>query len=133
MNSFLYLSNGDLQRLQSILDHLAPGPWPNQDQSAALREVIARAAKARDPEAHPCVGLLDEISLISSTDAEDRYDFSIVMPADANTDEDRLSVLQSVSLAVLGRRVGDLVSWECPRGVREMRIAKVKKFSELVV
>jgi transcription elongation GreA/GreB family factor len=55
------------------------------------------------------------------------------MPAESAPDEDRISVLLPVALACLGRRRGDTITWECPRGNREMRIAAVEKSGELAI
>jgi regulator of nucleoside diphosphate kinase len=134
MKTPIYLSEADQQRLHSILGHLAPSPWPNNEQAAALRALLTRTGKSRASEdLGDSISFFDEVALVSPTDPRDNYDFRIVMPADSDPDEDRVSVLLPVALAVLGRRRGDTVSWECPRGTREMRVAKVVKSAELVV
>lgn len=134
MKTSFFLSEADQQRLRSILDHLAPGPWPDGEQAAALRGLLARAKKSPATEnLGDYIGFLDEVALVSPADTRDNYDFRIVMPADSDPDEDCLSVLLPVAIAVLGRRAGDTVSWECPRGTRQMRVTKVVKSAELVV
>lgn len=128
------ISEADQQRLHSILDHLAPGPWPNAEQTAALKGLLKKSGKAHPAEdLGDYVSFLDDVSLISPTDPRDSFDFRIVMPADADLDDDSLSVLLPVAVAVLGRRTGDTVSWECPRGIREMRVANVVKSTEVAV
>lgn len=134
MKTSLSISPADQQRLQSILDHLVPSPWPTPDQAAAIGNLLSRARKSRpsDDSGDP-IGFYNRVSLVSPTDPHDSFDFRIVMPAESNPDEDRLSVLLPVALAVLGRRAGDSVSWECPRGTREMQVNRVQKSEELTV
>ena len=76
---------------------------------------------------HAHAGLGDQIALVSTTDSRDFFSFQIVTPHEANLDLDKLPVTLPISLAVLGRRVNAVVSWETPRGTREMRIVAVKK------
>lgn len=134
MKSSICLSDADQHRLDAILDHLVPSPWPNAEQAAVLRGLLSRARKSRaakDPRDH--VGFFDEVSLVSPVDPSDRFDFRIVMPAESDPDEGRVSVLLPISLAVLGCSAGETVSWECPRGPREMQIEKFVKSTELAV
>ena len=49
------------------------------------------------------------------------------MPAEADLDQDLISVLTPIGLAVLGRRIGERISWETPAGTREMTITAVRK------
>ncbi len=134
MKTPLFLSEADQQRLHSILKHLAPSPWPNAEQAEALRKLLSRSGKPHAVEdLNDHIGFLDEVFLVSPTDPRDTYDFRIVMPADSDPDEDRLSVLLPVALAVLGRRTGEIVSWECPRGIREMKVSSVVKSTEVTV
>ncbi len=134
MKTSLHLSEADQQRLHSILDHLAPGPWPNAEQAAALKGLLKKSGKAHSAEElGDHVSFLDDVSLVSPADPRDSFDFRIVMPGDADLDDDSLSVLLPVAVAVLGRRVGETVAWEGPRGIREMKVAKVVKSAELAV
>ncbi len=134
MKTILHLDEADKRSLKSILNHETPAPWPTQDQAAALRKILSKAAKATSgEESRDAIGLNDRISLVSPTDPSDTFDFQIVMPAESDLDEDRISILFPVSLAVLGRRLGEIVTWECPRGTRQMRVASVGKSSQLAV
>jgi hypothetical protein len=129
-----HLSEADQQRLRSILDHLAPGPWPNGEQAAALKGLLKKSGKTQPAEdLSDYVSFFDDVSLVSPTDPRDSFDFRIVMPGDADLDDDSLSVLLPVAVAVLGRCVGESVAWEGPRGIREMQVAKVVKSAELAV
>lgn len=134
MKTILHLGEVDQQSLKSILRHEVPAPWPTQDQAAALRKVLSKIAKASSgSDLRDAIGLNDRVSLVSPTDPTDTFDFQIVMPAESDPDEDRVSVLLPVSLAAIGRRVGELVSWECPRGLRLMHVASVEKSGHLTV
>jgi regulator of nucleoside diphosphate kinase len=48
-----------------------------------------------------------------------------VFPADANYEEGKISILAPLGTALLGYRVGDVVYWHVPRGVRQLRIDEI--------
>lgn len=50
---------------------------------------------------------------------------TLVFPAEAATEQGRISVLSPVGSALLGRHAGDLVSCVAPSGPREMKIIDV--------
>ena len=50
--------------------------------------------------------------------------YRLVFPADART-QDALSVLAPIGTAILGYRVGSVIEWEVPRGVRRLKVLDV--------
>lgn len=77
------------------------------------------------------MGFNDRVSLVCLADSLDSFDLQVVMPAEADLDQNRISVLLPVSLAVIGRRRGEQVSWDTPHGPREMKITGVSKLEEV--
>jgi regulator of nucleoside diphosphate kinase len=63
--------------------------------------------------------LLQEIS--QSRQAE----VTITYPQDADGREGKISVLSPIGLALLGRQVGDTVSWNIPSGTGHFQIVKI--------
>lgn len=62
-----------------------------------------------------CVQLVD-------TSTNERMEYTLVYPDEANPQEGLLSVLSDLGLAILGFCVGDTVTWAFPDGVRRLRI-----------
>jgi regulator of nucleoside diphosphate kinase len=50
--------------------------------------------------------------------------YRLVFPSDART-EDALSVLAPIGTAILGYKVGSVIEWEVPRGVRRLKVLDV--------
>ena len=50
---------------------------------------------------------------------------TIVFPSDANYEEGKVSILAPLGTALLGYRVGDVVYWHVPRGIRQLRIDEI--------
>lgn len=127
MKSLRMLDEADDLCLASLLD---PESLPrlNGEHRAALVAVLKESSISRDIEELECrIGIGDRITLVSPEDSRDWYKPEIVLPHDADLDEDRISVLTPVGLAVVGRRIGDRVSWDTPAGERLMTITAVQK------
>jgi regulator of nucleoside diphosphate kinase len=123
MNPLCLLNEADHSRLESLLEsRLAP------DRRSALRDFLAEASATGDHAELECrVALGDRITLVSPLESRDWYKPGIVMPDEVDLDDDLISVLTPVGLAVLGRRIGDRVSWETPAGTRDMTITSLRK------
>jgi len=132
MKPLILLHEADKLRLDSLLNHHLPPPFPSPVAHAALEDILSSAKIVRDPalvEYH--VGLFDEVTLVSPSDSRDYFKLAIVMPHKADVDSDLISISMPISLAVFGKKSGDLVRWETPYGTREMRIVALKKHEQL--
>ena len=58
-------------------------------------------------------------------ETEERMQFTLVLPRDANIDEGKISVLAPLGTAMLGYRVGDEFQWHVPHGIRRLRVTDV--------
>lgn len=132
MNMPVYLTEADQQSLNCIIESDTFYPKPSFEQKSAIEKILSEASKSPTPgDSHSYVGLKDRVSLVSPLDSRDYFNFRIVMPEDADADRDLISVLLPVSLAILGRRCGENVSWEGPQGTRAMRIVAISKHEKL--
>jgi len=77
------------------------------------------------------VSFFDEVTLVSPSDSRDYFKLTIVMPHQADVDSDLISISMPISLAVFGKKSGELVHWETPHGTREMRIVALNKHEQL--
>ncbi|HVJ45169.1 MAG TPA: GreA/GreB family elongation factor [Luteolibacter sp.] len=127
MNSFL-LNEADFSRLHGIYHNESSPPLPSPDQRRQIGRILTAAEVFPETtrlEGH--AGFNDEVVLASLADEKDDFVFRVVMPAEADPAEDRVSVLTPVSLAVIGRGIGTVVAWEANGGLREMKIVSINK------
>lgn len=123
MNSSILLNEADKSRLERIT------PF----QSSDLSQLLASArVSGRNDLLGVRAGLDDLITLVSTTDIADYYEFRIVLPNEADVDAGRISVLVPIALSTLGRGLGELVSWTTAAGDRLMRIISIHKYQDEV-
>lgn len=54
-----------------------------------------------------------------------RESYTLAYPAEANIDEDRLSVLAPLGMALLGTKAGDVVDVNTPSGLRRIKVERI--------
>lgn len=59
-------------------------------------------------------------------------EITVTYPQEADNLKNKISVFSTVGIALLGSRVGDIVSWNSPSGTRRCRIEKVTYQPEAV-
>lgn len=109
------------------LTHLSKSTDATPRLSPIQRQELTALLKgsATTTDTSELVALGDRVRLVAPRDADDWFEFELVLPPDADLDADRISLFTPVGLAVLGRKCGDSVAWEVPAGMREMTIASV--------
>lgn len=128
MNTPITLSAADVASIRRLLDpgNLRSGIPPNARPE--LERLLNKSRVSEDDstlENH--VGLHDLVTLVNPDDSSDWYRLEIVEPTNADVDRDRISLCHPMCLAVLGRRLEEVVQWDTGHGLRRMQIASVVK------
>jgi regulator of nucleoside diphosphate kinase len=70
--------------------------------------------------------------LVNDLNMAKEYKYTIVYPEEADTTENKISILAPVGTALLGYKRGDIVEWEVPAGKRRLQIMEVQPKAEAV-
>lgn len=129
MQTTYFLSEKDHTLLSQLLHNRIPGLFPVPAIIDTLTTLLAKSHRSSNGpvDTEHFVSIGDHVMLVSPSDHADTYEPVIVLPADSDLASDRLSVLTPLGLAVIGRRTGQTVTWQTPRGPREMKIASILK------
>lgn len=121
----IQLRKTDAVRLRSLLAAEQRRAWDGEDHEL-LHEEIDRAA-ILDDDALPA-GVVAIGSTVSVLDLQSgaRDVYTVVLPARADIAQRRVSVLAPLGTALLGCRVGDVIEWHMPGGLRRLRIEAVR-------
>jgi regulator of nucleoside diphosphate kinase len=119
----IYISRDDHAKLRLLLATTLHSNGHGALQK--LREELDRAAVI-DPAAFPA----DVVTMESTVQYEDLRtgeieEYTITFPDRANVERKRLSILAPIGTALIGCRVGDVVNWSTPGGVRQLQVRRV--------
>lgn len=119
----LHISFQDQQAIRLLL-----GAVPNRTESLQRLRADLDRAVAVDAADLPAdvVALNRRVRLQDLADGEIE-EWTLTLPANANADERRLSVLAPVGAALIGYRAGDQIEWPTPGGLRKLKVLEVTK------
>jgi regulator of nucleoside diphosphate kinase len=119
----IFVTEGDLVELRQMIDRTdnnGDGPYLANLQAELRRAKIVPAEDVpRD------VVTMNSKVLLYDLDTRERELFTLVYPWHADADNNRISVLAPIGTAMIGCRVGDVVKWPVPAGVRRFRIEEL--------
>lgn len=118
----IYISREDYTKLRLLI-----ATTLHSSASAALqklREELDRAAVV-DPAAFPA----DIVTMDSTVEFEDLAtgeieEYTITFPDRADVEWKRISILAPIGTALIGCRVGDIVKWSTPGGIRQLKVRR---------
>ena len=121
----IIITEQDRWKLMQMIDTLREHGDPFVSHARALEEELANAAIVSATEIAPNVVTMHSVVQVMDLHSHEKMKFTLVYHGESDLFDNRLSVLTSLGIRVLGTRVGDVVEWDVPRGVRRLRIEDV--------
>ena len=124
--STIYITEVDLARLRKLIEAARDSGIDSNTPYMNKLEGELDRANIVDPKEIP----MDAITMRSKVRLKDlesrkKMIYSLVFPNEADVDEGRISVLAPVGTAMIGYRVGDIIEWEVPSGLRRLKVEEV--------
>ena len=120
----IVITAADFDRLRGLLD----SPRYRSTQAPllmALREELDRG-QVVGPDAVPknVVTMHSQVR-VRDLKVQESETYTLVYPDEADINENKLSVLAPLGMALLGTRVGQIVKFDAPAGPRRLKIEKI--------
>lgn len=124
MRDRIYITNDDSERLQRLITGRRGAHSIDHEYLDILEQELDRA-EVVDPEAIPrdVVTMNSEVRLKDLDSGETRV-YRLIFPTQIRT-ENSISVLAPIGTAMLGYRVGDVIEWRVPKGIRRLKVVEV--------
>ncbi|NLE39471.1 MAG: nucleoside diphosphate kinase regulator [Pirellulaceae bacterium] len=120
------ITRDDRQRLGSMLEWVREDNVERREYLQSLESEL-ELARALDPmEIPPDLVTMDSTVEVRDLDSGEVENYTLVYPERADIAQNRISILAPVRTALLGRRVGDVVSVAVPSGRRRIRIEAIQ-------
>lgn len=127
----IVITETDLNKLRRLIEFNRYSGHKDAEHIEALEHELDRAVVKRGTVPRGVVAVGSWVRL-KDLDHGRELLYQIVLPKDANADENRISVLAPIGTGLLGYRVGATVEWMVPAGVRRFKILEVQHQSEPV-
>ena len=123
MERSLYINELDHKRLMRLIEDALNGVTEQSNSLRSLQVELTRANVVSAEELPRDVVTMRSRVLIMLDDEE--KEITLVYPNEANLSTGKISILSPVGTAIIGYRVGDVVNWLTPGGLKRIRIKKV--------
>lgn len=121
----LIISESDHMRLTALLETARMDPRVREDELSALESELQRARILPAGKVPADVVAMNSQVRLRDLDTGEVEEHELVFPADADMAAGRISVLAPVGTAILGYRLGDVIEWTVPAGLRRLRVEAV--------
>jgi regulator of nucleoside diphosphate kinase len=121
----LIISDADRHRLEAVLDSARLDPLVREGSLADLEAELERARVVPPGEVPPDVVTMNSVVRLRDLSSGEAEEYELAYPADADFEQNRISVLAPVGTAILGYRAGDVIDWAVPAGLRRLRVEEV--------
>lgn len=113
----------DHRRLRGLIDVLRTR---GDDPTLDVLELELDLAAVVDPHViPPTVVTMNSTVEVVDPDTDEPRSLTLVFPGTASVGAGRVSVLAPIGAALLGARVGEVVTWPTPKGPRRARIGRI--------
>jgi len=124
-NSDTLITHADRRRLRSLAARLRSSGRARPDHVAALTDRLRRSRAVNPADVPRNVVTLNSRVALKDLDSRKRLTLTLADPHDVTLFGDRLSVAGPAGVALLGKRVGQVVHWTLGARTRRFRVEQV--------
>ena len=118
----IWITTFDLERLSGLIDGVRAAGPQKKTYLAQLEKELERA-RVVDPKKIPGdVITMNSTARIRDLESGEETAYTLVFPADARVEENRISILSAIGTALIGYRVGDVIEWQVPSGKKRLKV-----------
>ena len=122
----ILITSADMSRLRRLLESALNLFRHDRLYLDVLKQELEAAKVVENEELPRDLVTLNSRVHIRDLDTGKEMVCSVVFPKDSYVSADRLSVLEPIGTAVLGRRVGDIFECRVPAGIRRVKLEGIE-------
>ncbi len=124
-NRKIYITGKDKTKLKKLFS--STKGFRNGDLKTVrdLLSELNRAEVINDGNIEEAIITMNSTVLVEDIETKKDYTYTIVYPEDANSSENKISILAPIGTALLGFKAGDIIEWEVPAGKRKLRVKRI--------
>jgi regulator of nucleoside diphosphate kinase len=114
--------SGLIKEVRKIKNSRSDAEWARiEELEAELNRAIIVDADKIPPDV---VTMNSKVYLRDMDTGKDEF-YQLVYPEDADIEQNKISILAPIGTAILGYKVGDVIEWKVPAGLRRLKIKKI--------
>jgi regulator of nucleoside diphosphate kinase len=120
------ITESDLDRLRKLISVMSASDIDQTRDYLEMLENELDLAEIVTPESVPkdVITMRSKARLLDINSGKEVV-YSLVFPNEADLKKGKISVLAPIGTAMIGYKVGDIIEWEVPAGLRRLRVEEV--------
>ncbi len=124
-NNTSHITNFDKKKLKDILQNASGRAREDADLLEQLQKKLETANIIAQKGAPPYLVTMHCHVGVTDLDKNQDMDFWLVYPGEASSENDKISVLSNIGIAILGLKVGDEIEYLDKTQKKHLRIARI--------
>lgn len=121
----IYITELDMKRLEELVQFASKSDKRKEEYLRELEEELDRAKVVPSEKIPKNVITMNSKVRIKDLDSEEEMIYSLVFPHSADINQNRISILAPIGTALIGYKVGDIIEWKVPGGVRKLKVEEI--------
>jgi regulator of nucleoside diphosphate kinase len=121
----IYITSKDLNRLRTLLRDAMEKGQDSKANLGLLNDELNQSEVCEQKDIPKDVITMNSRVHLRDLDSNEDLIYTLVYPAHANVKLGRISVLAPIGAAMIGYRVGDVIEWPVPGGLRHLQVKEV--------
>ncbi|OPY85779.1 MAG: Regulator of nucleoside diphosphate kinase [Smithella sp. PtaU1.Bin162] len=121
----IYITKFDMDRLLKLIEGLRLTPKPVKIDLDLLEKELYSGKLVEPADVPKDVITMNSRVEVSDTESGERTTYTLVFPSAANIEENKLSILAPLGMALIGYRKGDVIEWTVPSGIKKLKVEKI--------
>jgi len=121
----IWITYYDLERLSSLIESSKIPGYQKKFYLKQLDQELENAKVVSPQDIPRDVITMNSHVRIRDLGSGEKKEYILVFPSDARIEEGKISILSAIGTALIGYRVGDIIEWQVPSGLRRLKIEKI--------
>lgn len=120
----IYITQSDYDRLRPLVDGGRAFSGSDAQSVGRLAQELDRAEIVERDALPSDVITMNSRATLKDLDSGEMKEYRLIFPTQERHGND-ISILAPIGTAMLGYRVGDVIEWQVPRGIRRLEVVEV--------
>ncbi len=121
----IYINAFDRKRLMRLIEDSTNFNNPDKNYLKELEKELNRGKIVEPKDIPKDVITMNSMVRLKDLDSGEEMMYTLVFPGIADISKNKISILAPIGTALIGYRVGDIIEWEVPAGLRRLKVEEV--------
>ena len=121
----IYITDSDIKRLSELIKVAREFGKEDEIYLRDLEEELNRGKVVESKAIPENVITMNSKIRIRNLDTNEEMIFQLVFPEDADSSQEKISILAPIGTAVIGYKTDDIIEWKIPVGLARLKIKEI--------